>query len=87
MEKIYYKTSLRQVFLFLFTLCLCILVFATNNIIVLAILCLAVINTCMLHFSFFIDTRNQNVLNKLDFVLQIGTLVFVLLKFFLLTTH
>lgn len=85
MEKIYYKTTKLQLALFIVTLLVMILGIFTSNLIVLAILCLVVINLFMLHFNFFIDTSNSNLLNKIDFFVQLFTLLLCLIRFVLLT--
>lgn len=85
MEKIHYKTPKLQLALFIVTLLVMILGLFTSNLIVLAILCLVVINLFMLHFNFFIDTSNSNLLNKIDFFVQLFTLLLCLIRFVLLT--
>lgn len=85
MEKIYYKTTRGQLLLFCFSLFLLALGLSSMNIITLAIVCLSVINASMLHFNIFIDTRNCNILNRMDFGVQVFTLVFSLIKFLFLT--
>lgn len=87
MEKIYYKATNRQYMLFFISLSLLVIALTTTDIIWLAVLVLIAINTCMLHFNFFIDTRNCNWLNRADFVLQIFLLVVCLVKFLILTNN
>jgi len=86
MEQTYYQINKRQLALFGCSLLILITGLLTDRIIILAILCLVVINTTMLHFTFFVDTRNRNPLNWVDLTLQVLTLVFILLKFSILSS-
>lgn len=84
-EQIRYTTNPLKVMMVLYNAIILLIGLVVMNDITLSFVLFMSLIGIQFHFTVFEDMRDKHLLNRLDLVLSVGTLVFLFMKFFVIT--
>ena len=85
MKNSYYPTTTPKIIVFVVTILLFIWTIIDSNLIHLGGLAFASLVMLMFHFHFYESTSDKNIINKIDFILQLFLVFISIIKFFVIS--